>query len=127
MKTALACLGVSALIAITPAAVIAASGLRGIMHSWRASERMMQAMLSGRTAFDDAVVRDALQNYAADAGDIVARIDARTAAAQDIKRRFATFQTHAQSALGDLGQRAALKADFSRLVSECQSCHDTYN
>ena len=44
-----------------------------------------------------------------------------------LKQRFIAFQSVAHTGLGDLTRRSALEADFSKLMSDCQSCHDTFN
>lgn len=126
MRTAFVSLGLSALIAATPVIVVAASALRGIMHTWRADARTTYDILSGRAQFDEGAVRTVLQTYAADAGRIGAQVNGQTPSAREFKRRFLAFQADAQTALGDLAQRPALKADFSRLMSDCQSCHDAF-
>ena len=126
MRTPIIALALSALVAI-PVAATAASSLRSIMHGWKADARSMQAMLSGRSAFNDGAIRHMLQTYAAEAGSVAARVHGTTASAQDFKRRFVAFQGQAQTALGDMGRPPALKADFVRLTKDCQSCHDKFN
>ncbi|HEX3500682.1 MAG TPA: hypothetical protein VHT04_15295 [Stellaceae bacterium] len=127
MRTVVTSLSLSiVMIAATPVIVVAASGLRGIMHNWRADARTTRDILSGRGTFDEATIREVLQGYVADAERIGAQVTGNTAAARDFKQRFMTFQTDAQKALGDLAQRPALQADFSRLMSDCQSCHDAF-
>ena len=127
MRAALTSLGRIALIAAVPVVVVAAPALRGIMHVWRVDARTTHDMLSGRTAFDEGAIRNALQTYAADAGRIASQVDGYTSAGRDFKRRFVAFQADAQMTLSDLSERTALKADFSRLMTDCQSCHDTFN
>ena len=127
MRNTLAWIGLAALVATIPVGVAAATSLRGIMHSWRAEARSAHTMLSGRAAFDEGAIRNTLQTYVEDAGRIAAQVNGRTAAARDIKQRFAAFQVDAQAALGNLGRPPALKAGFSRLMSDCQSCHDSFN
>lgn len=127
MRIIIVALGLSILmIAATPVIVAAASGLRGIMHDWRADARTTRDVLSGRGAFDEASIRNVLQGYAMDAGGIAAQVTGTTPGARDFKQRFLTFQADAQRALGNLAQRPALQADFSRLMSDCQSCHDAF-
>jgi cytochrome c556 len=125
MRTRLASLCFLIIVAAIPAA-IAASALRGIMHDWRTNARATHDILTGRTSFDEAAIRSALQNYVADAGRIGAQITGTTPAAREFKRQFMTFGADAQAALDHLTQRAALQADFSRLMSDCQSCHDAF-
>lgn len=97
-----------------------------MMRSWKSDARTVHDGLSGRSAFNEAATRDALQRLAADATAIQARINLHSAEGRDIKARFAAFQTDAQAALRDVQQHPALNADFSRLMSDCQSCHDRY-
>ena len=115
-----------ALAVLQAAPVAAGPTVRGTMHAWRANDRTVNAMLSGRAAFDEAAMRAALQAYAADAGRIAVAIDSRAAPARDIKRRFIAFQSDSQRALGDVARRDALRSDVARIASDCQSCHDAY-
>ena len=127
MKIALASIGLSALLAATPFAVDAATSLRGVMHVWRAEARKTHDMLAGRTGFDEGAIRAALQTYVEDAGRLGARVNGRSAPAQDFRRRLLGFAADARTALNHVGQRPVLKADFSRLLSDCQSCHNRFN
>ncbi len=127
MKLVVAWLGLFAVFAAIPAAVPAAPALRGIMHAWRAVARDAHDMLTGRAPFDEAAIRGALQRYVADAGRIASEVNGRTASAHDFRARFVAFQGDAQTALGDVGRRSALQTDFTRLLTDCQSCHHAYN
>lgn len=115
------------LIATAPAALSAATGLRGTMHAWKRDLRSVRSALSGRAPYDEAMTRAALQRYIADAGSIEASINSHSAEARDFKARFGAFQADATAALRDVPQRTALAGDFSRLTNDCQSCHDRYN
>lgn len=86
----------------------------------------MRDALSGRSAYDEAATRAALEKYVAEAGSVQARINPRSAQARDFKARFGAFQADSQAALRDLQRRPAFAADFSRLMDDCQSCHDRY-
>lgn len=127
MKVVLVSIGLAAIIVATPPVVTAATSLHGVMHVWSAEARKTHGMLFGRTAFNEAAVRTALQIYIEDAGQLSARVNGRTASAQDFKGRLIGFQADARTALGDLGRRSLLRADFSRLLSDCQSCHHRFN
>lgn len=126
MRRVIVLLGFSAMVLGAPAIVSAASTLRGIMHTWRAEARSTYDMLSGRAEFDERAIRTALQTYAADAGRIGEQVTGQTPSAREFKRQLVAFQADAQTALGDLPRRPTLKADFSRLMSDCQSCHDKF-
>jgi cytochrome c556 len=126
MRKILLSLCLSAAISAAPALVAAAPALRGIMHDWRDGARSTNDILTGRADFDEAAIRDVLQAYVADAGRVVAQVNGQTPAARDFKQRLIAFQADAQTALGDLAQRAALQADFTRLMSDCRSCHDAF-
>lgn len=115
-----------ALLMATSGAVIAASELRGIMKTWRSDERATRAMLSGRAAMDEAAIRKMLELYVNGAVQIGATIKETSNDARDLKRRFVVFQADAASALGKLGQPAALKDGLHQVMSNCQSCHDLY-
>jgi cytochrome c556 len=56
----------------------------------------------------------------------VASITGQSADATDMRRRFVTFGADTQAALRTMGQSAALKAAFSRVGDDGQSCHDQY-
>ena len=71
-------------------------------------------------------MRTALQKYIADAASIQGRLSPRSAEARDFKARFGAFQADAAAALLAVQQRPVLAADFSRLMNDCQSCHDRY-
>ena len=109
-----------------PAIAVGASALRGIMHGWRADARTTQNILTGRASFDEAAIRSVLQNYVTDAERISAQITGTSPAAREFKRQFMSFQADAQTALSHAAQRAAVQADFSRLMADCQSCHDAF-
>lgn len=126
MRTIVLSLGLSAAILAAPIIVVAAPAIRSIMHGWRADARSTDDILSGRANFDAGAIRDVLKRYATDSGRIVAEVNGQTPAAHEFKRRFMAFQADAQTALGHLESRPALQADFSRLMSDCRSCHDTF-
>ncbi len=116
----------AATLALAAAPVLAAPSLRSVMHSWAGHARTIEFMLNGRTAYNEAAIRAALQDYAAKAGAVAARVNGRTASAQNFKRRLIAFQADAQSALGAVPQRPALKTAASRLFADCQSCHNVF-
>jgi len=109
-----------------PVLGVAASGLSGTMHQWREDARAMNKALS-TTAPDTGAIRQALQGYAADGKRISVQFTGQSRSARDLRQRFAAFSADAQKALADLGRPPALKADFSKISSDCQSCHDIYN
>lgn len=115
-----------ALALAAPFTANANSALRGIMHDWRRDQRATAPMLSGRAAFNEAAIRATLTAYSRDANRISSALTTPSADARDFKRRFVNFGTDAQNALQSMGQPAALKAAFSRIDHDCQSCHDLY-
>lgn len=126
MRSVLARVGLVVVVVGIPALGLAASGLSGTMHQWRRAARAMDNALS-TTAPDTGKIRQALQGYAADGNRISVQFTGQGSSARDLKQRFAAFSADAQKALADLGRPPALKADISKIGSDCQSCHDTYN
>ncbi len=124
MKLNLSSLAVILAIVATP--VAAATGLRGIMKGWKADARTATDILSGRTKFDEAALRAALQNYVDEAGKVAGQVSGQNAEARDFKARFLRFQADAKAALGDAARPPAVKADFSRVAADCESCHNVY-
>ena len=106
---------------------MAAAGLKGTMKSWDGSARRIRSMMKGHSAFDEALVADALRTYAADAARLQAQIAGGDARAQDFKRRFAVLQTDAQTALSHQAQRATFANEISRVMGQCESCHAKYD
>jgi cytochrome c556 len=104
-----------------------ASEVSGIMQDWRHNEHAVDAMLADRTPYNQAALRAALTRYIADAGSLADRIAGSDADARDLKQRFTNFAAMGQTALGDMSQPASLQADFSRMKSQCESCHAIYN
>jgi len=113
-------------VAALPATVSAASGLRGIMKTWRSHQRTTEAMLTGRTGFDPAAIRQMLQRYADEAGQIATASTGQSAEARDIRARFAAFQADARAAQAASDTPQRLKPSFRQVMSDCQSCHDLY-
>ena len=126
MKSIVTQVGLVAVIAGLPVFGVAATQLKQVMHRWRIEARAMDSAVPV-AALDEGSIRRALQSYAADADRIAAQVSGQSGPARDFRRRFAEFRVDAQTALADLGRPPALKADISRLMSECQSCHDAYN
>ena len=127
MKTAFGLAGLAVLVVALPTVVVAAPALRSIMRVWRADARTAHDILFGKASFDAAAIRGLLQTYVRDADGIATQINGRTAAAAEFRRQLAAFRTDAQTALADLAQRGALQADMSRVMSDCQSCHNKFN
>ena len=113
-------------LAAVPLTVEASSAFRGIMRSWKRDLRATTPMLSGHTAFDETTVRETLNAYIADSVRLSASITGQSADAKDLRQRFATFGADSQTALKNMNQSTALKAAFSRIGDDCQSCHDQY-
>lgn len=111
---------------VTSLSADAASVLRGIMHSWDRNTRAATPMMNGHTAFNEITVRDTLNAYIVDSARLATSVSGQSADARDIRQRFVTFGTDAQNALQNLGQPNALRAAFSRIGDDCQSCHDQY-
>ena len=76
--------------------------------------------------YNEAAGRTALQNYVNEAGQVAAQINGQGAQARDLRARFLGFQADARAALGDVSRPAALKADFTRVATDCESCHNLY-
>jgi len=104
-----------------------ANGVSGIMQDWRHNEHAVDAMLAGRTPYDQAALRAAMTLYVADAGGLASRMGGSDADAVDLRQRFNNFAATGQQALGDISQPASLQADFSQMKSQCESCHAVYN
>ena len=118
-------LAVAAVLVATP--VVAAPALRSVMRNWRDDARTMHDMATGRTGFDAAAVRTALQGYVADSKRVESEITGHSAEANDVRRRFAAFEADARTALENVSDRSALSASVTKLLSHCRSCHDIYN
>ena len=108
---------------------LAASGavpLRGVMRAWRSETRTAHDMLTGRAAFDPAAMRKVLEDYAGQSGRVAAAITQPGGAARAFRAGFDRLQSDAGTALGDLGQRGRLAADFTRIAGDCSACHDRF-
>ena len=131
MRARLAALGMSALMLAAPVSGLAAPRLKAVMRAWRSDARDASDMLSGRAAFDAAAVGAAFQTYAVDARSIASEVRGQSAGARDFRQRFVAFQADARTGLGHLSghlsDRGTLKADFARLMDDCQSCHHKFN
>ncbi len=127
MRRGLIGFGLAVLVAAAPCAVLATTTLRGMMHNWRVDARTTRAMLNGQMHFDEAAVRATLTRYAEDAGRIAASVNGQSAGSRDIRQRFLRLQSDSRTALTTLGRRTELRANFSRVLSNCSSCHNIYN
>jgi cytochrome c556 len=110
-----------------PVTAVAGLSLSPIMESWNHSKRSIDAMLSGRTPYDEAEIRRELQRYVDNASRVAREVRGGTAEARDFAARFEAFANDSRSALGTVSQPAAMAARFSRMLGDCQSCHDVYN
>jgi cytochrome c556 len=115
----------AAILAVPPAA--RAGEVSAIMHSWRHNQHAVDAMLAGRTPYDQAALRAAMTLYIADASGLASHIGTGTADARDLKQRFTNFAAAGQQARGDISQPASFQADVSQIKSQCDSCHAIYN
>jgi cytochrome c556 len=104
----------------------AAPRLKAIMHDWKASAASAEQMLAGRGAYDSAEMSRILQSFVSESQDLGARASGSSAAAQDIKARFASFESKAKSALDAVGAEDQVRKRFAQIRGECRSCHDVY-
>ena len=104
----------------------AAPRLKAIMHDWKASTASAEQMLTGRGAYDSREMSRILQAFVSDSRDLEARASGASAQAQDIKARFASFESKANAALDTVGSQDQLRKRFAQMRGECRSCHDVY-
>ena len=109
-----------------PLTADASSAFRGVMRTWKRQLRTSSPIVSGRAAFDEATIRETLTAYIADSARLSSAITGQSADARDIRQRFVQFGADAQRALENLGQQKALRAAFTRIGDDCESCHDQY-
>jgi len=126
MRIALICLGLGVALATIPLPSSASISLRGMMHDWRRQTRTAGDMLRGRAAFDAGAIRAMLTRFADDAGQIAGAINGKTSDARDIKQRFLAFQADARNAINSGSEPRALQSGFTKVMSNCRSCHDLY-
>ena len=96
------------------------------MHDWKANAANAEQMLASRGAYDSAEMGRILQTFIADSQDLEARASGGGAQAQDIKARFASFETNAKAALDAVGAEDQVRKRFAQMRGECRSCHDVY-
>jgi len=104
----------------------AAPRLKAIMHDWKAKTASAEQMLAGRTAYDSAEMSRILQAFVSDSQDLGARVSGGGAQAQDVKARFASFESKAKAALDSVEAEDQLRKRFAQMRGECRSCHDVY-
>jgi cytochrome c556 len=105
-------------------AAAAAPRLKAIMHDWKADAASAEQMLAGRGAYDSAEMSRILQAFISDSQDLEARASGASAAALDIKARFASFESKAKAALDTVGAQDQVRKRFAQVRGECRSCHD---
>lgn len=110
-----------------PITAVASLSLAPIMESWSHAKRGIDAMLSGRTPYDEALLGQDLQHYADSATMVARSVKGQTASARDFAARFEAFAHDSRSALAAVGQPTAVAARFRQMLGDCQSCHDIYN
>jgi cytochrome c556 len=116
-------------IAILSVPVIASAGisLSPIMDSWSHTTHSIDATLAGRRPYDATALRADVLLYINDAARVAHHINGGSAEARDFAGRFAAFAEDGRLALGSVGQPAAFRPRFDRMLGDCQSCHAAYN
>jgi cytochrome c556 len=97
------------------------------MHSWRQTQRVVDAMLRGGAPYDQVLLRQAMAAYIADASHLAGRMNGRTADGRDLQRRFLNFAAAGQQSAADVSQPDVFRTDFSELKAQCAACHAIYN
>jgi cytochrome c556 len=92
----------TAVLALSTAASAGIS-LSPIMQAWNHDKRSIQAMLGGRTPYDEAKLRQDLQSYITNSVAVVRNAPGGSAEARDFAAR------------------------FDGMLSDCRSCHAIYN
>jgi cytochrome c556 len=118
---------VSAAVLVAPDLAVAGISLSPIMESWTHSKRTIEAMLAGRTPYDEAQIGQDLQHYIASSSMVARDVKKGTAEARDFASRFEVFANDSRTTLGTVSQPSALRMSFNRMVGDCQSCHAIYN
>jgi cytochrome c556 len=108
-------------------AAMAGLALSPIMQSWNQQRHAIDAMMSGRSPYDEAAIRHAVKLYVADASAVAGHLGGTSAAARDFRGRFAAFAAQGRRALDSVGQPAAFRPNLRRIADDCQSCHAVYN
>ena len=127
MRRILARTILSATLSLVPVAAIAGLSLSPIMQSWSRDQRDIKAMLGGQRPYDQTELRLDVQRYMASAALVARNLRSGTPEARDFSARFRGFAADSRSALDNVGQPAAFRTTFTRLIGDCQSCHDIYN
>jgi cytochrome c556 len=120
-------IGLGFVILFGPAIAVAGLSLPPIMESWNHDQRDIRAMLEGARPYDEARVRRDLEGFIGSAFLLLRNVNGGTAEAKDFRARFAGFASDSRALLGEVGQRSAIEAGFSRVIGDCQSCHSAYN
>jgi cytochrome c556 len=115
-----------ALAVAAPLSALASIPLRGIMHDWNSNTHTARDMLVGRTSYDPATLRNVLESYVTEADRVQRAVNTSTPAAREFQADFAKLQSDAKNSLAHLGQRRLLAGDFSRIVSDCNACHNRF-
>jgi cytochrome c556 len=117
----------SAAILAAPAVAAAAISLSPVMESWNRNERAINAMLTGRTAYDAAQLRQDIQRYIDTSARLARDVRGGSAEARDFAARFEAFSNDSRNALGTVAQPAVMSARFNQMIADCRSCHAIYN
>ncbi len=117
---------VASLLVAFVGAADAAPRLKALMNDWKAQANAADAMLANRAAYNEAGMRRILETFVGDARDLQTRASGTSAAARDVKARFARFELVASAGLDQLGQPDEIKRRVVELRGECRSCHDLY-
>jgi cytochrome c556 len=110
-----------------PISASAGISLSPIMESWSQTKRTVEAMLAGRTPYDEALIGQDLRRYITSSARVARAAAGGTAEARDFAARFDSFANDSRAALGSAGQPSAMRDKFNRMLADCQSCHAIYN
>jgi hypothetical protein len=106
--------------------VASAARLKSIMHDWKADAATAERILAGGGSFDETEMNRILQSFITDSQEIEARASGASAQANDIKGRFANFESDAKSAREAIGAKDQFRRRFAQLRGDCRSCHNVY-
>jgi cytochrome c556 len=104
----------------------AAARLKSIMHDWKADAATAERILAGGGSFDETEMTRILQSFITGSQEIEARASGASAQANDIKGRFANFESDAKSAREAIGAKDQFRRRFAQLRGDCRSCHNVY-
>jgi cytochrome c556 len=118
---------ISAAVLVAPGLALAGIALPPIMSSWNQSKRRIETMFSGGTPYNEAQLRQDMQQYITSSSMVARDVRGGPAETRDFAARFEAFASDSRSALGSVSKPAAMRESFNRMVGDCQSCHAAYN